>query len=99
MSAKPDSKVLRIGIIQGGKIVEERLLRKRAKVTIGLAQRNTFVLPISSIKSHTLFDLQGDHYELAFTSEMDGRVAVEGEALDLAALKKRFVYYLYFRLN
>lgn len=89
MSGKPDAKVLRIGIIQGGKIVEERLLRKRAKVTIGLGQRNTFVLPISTIKSHTLFDLHGDHYELVLTSEMDGRVAVGGEALDVAALKQR----------
>jgi hypothetical protein len=89
MSAKPEQKVLRIGIIQAGKIVEERLLRKRAKVTIGLSSKNMFVLPVGNLRSHTLFDLVGHGYELAFTGTMDGRVAVEGEALDLAGLKQK----------
>ena len=29
-------KILRIGIIQGGRIVEERLVRKRENITIGV---------------------------------------------------------------
>lgn len=90
MSTRSERKVLRIGIIQGGKIVEERLLRKRAKVTIGLGAKNTFVLPVGNLKSHVLFDLAGEGYDLAFTDEMDGRVAAgEGEVLDLAGLKRK----------
>jgi TonB family protein len=87
MSAKPEQRVLRIGIIQGGKIVEERLLRKRRTVTIGLSPRNTFVLPVGHIKSHVLFDVSGGRYDLCFGEGMDGRVAVDGNVFDLAALK------------
>jgi outer membrane biosynthesis protein TonB len=90
MNAKPGEKVLRIGIIQGGKIVEERLLRKRQKVTIGLSPRNTFVLPLGTQnKSHVLFDVQGAAYELTFTDEMDGRIAVNGSVLDFKGLRDK----------
>src|SRR5438046_10454029 len=89
MSAKPAERVLRIGIIQGGKIVEERLLRKRQKITIGLSPRNTFVLPVGPAKSHVLFDVQGSRFELCFTDKMDGRVAVEGNVLDFQELKAK----------
>ena len=37
-STKP--KILRIGIIQGGRIVEERLVRKRENITIGQSAKN-----------------------------------------------------------
>ena len=42
-------KVLRIGIIQGGKIIEERIVRRRETVTFGPSEKNTFVLPASDI--------------------------------------------------
>ena len=34
--------------IQNGKIVEERLVRKRENVTIGQSTKNTFVVPASN---------------------------------------------------
>ena len=37
-------KVLRIGLIQGGKIVEERVIRKRETVTVGSSEKNHFVI-------------------------------------------------------
>ncbi len=37
-------KILRIGIIQGGRIVEERLVRKRENITIGQSAKNMFVV-------------------------------------------------------
>lgn len=89
MSAKPEEKVLRIGIIQGGKIVEERLLRKRHKISIGLSPRNTFVLPLGEVRSHLLFDVSGRTYELCFTDQMDGRVAVDGNVVDFKGLKEQ----------
>jgi TonB family protein len=91
MSAKATERVLRIGIIQGGKIVEERLLRKRQRVTIGLSKRNTFLIPVGTLQSHVLFDVQRGGFELCFTSKMDGRVAVDGDVLDFASLKEKNV--------
>jgi len=41
--AAPKVKILRIGIIQGGRIVEERLVRKRENITIGQSAKNLFV--------------------------------------------------------
>lgn len=72
-------RILRIGIVQNGKIVEERLVRKRADVTVGQSDKNTFVVPASSVlpRSFTLFQLVGDHYALNFTDGVDGRIAFD----------------------
>jgi outer membrane biosynthesis protein TonB len=59
------SKVLRIGVIQGGKIVEERVLPARQPVTIGSSPRNTIVVPLANVpESYLVFSYQGDHYVL-----------------------------------
>lgn len=85
-----DRKILRIGVIQNGKIVEERLLRKREAVTIGQSPRNTFVLPAAAVpKSYTLFDLKSGTFQLNFRDDMDGRVSVEDAVLDLKSVRDR----------
>lgn len=90
MGQRSDRKILRIGIIQNGKIIEERLLRKREPVTIGQSPRNTFVLPASSVpRSFTLFELKGGTYHLHFREDMDGRVSVDDAVLDFRALRER----------
>ena len=43
-AAFPKVKILRIGIIQGGRIVEERLVRKRENITIGQSAKNMFIV-------------------------------------------------------
>ena len=52
-------KILQIGIIQNGKIVEERLVRQRENVTIGQSTKNTFVVPASNAlpRTFTIFEL------------------------------------------
>lgn len=86
MGSDVTKRVLRIGIIQGGKIVEERLIRKRETITIGQGPRNTFIIPIPQLpRSYTLFDLSQGRYHLAFDETMDGRVSVGGTIVDLAA--------------
>ncbi len=87
------SKILRIGIIQSGKIVEERLLRSQRAVTIGQSAKNTFVIPVSNLpKSATLFDVKRGSYSLAFKDGMDGRVSLEDQGvLDFASLKSKGV--------
>jgi len=80
-------KALRIGVIQGGRIVEERLLRTRQPVTIGTSPRNSIVVPQSNLPaSYTAFSVQGDHYALAFDERMEGRVEGARGPLEFGAL-------------
>lgn len=82
-------KVLRIGIIQSGKIIEERIIRTRDTVTVGPSEKNTFVIASSDLPNR--FDLfetkDGVKYALNFTEVMSGRLAVEGEVNDLVELR------------
>ncbi|MBW2699899.1 MAG: AgmX/PglI C-terminal domain-containing protein [Deltaproteobacteria bacterium] len=81
-------KILRIGVIQGGKIIEEKLVRKRGSVTVGSGVRNTIVLPAADVpKTFSLFEMRGTDYHLAFTDKMSGRVSVADQAADLQSLK------------
>ena len=81
-------KILRIGVIQGGKIIEEKLIRKRNSVTVGSGTRNTIVLPAADVpRAFTLFDMRGADYHLAFTDHMSGRVSVKEQAADRQSLK------------
>ena len=76
--AKP--KILRIGIIQGGRIVEERLVRKRENITIGQSAKNTFVVPSDALPRHwLLFEVTGNRYTAHFSDGMDARIAVGAE--------------------
>ncbi|MDF1565591.1 MAG: AgmX/PglI C-terminal domain-containing protein [Deltaproteobacteria bacterium] len=85
-----EQKVLRIGLIQGGKIIEERLIRRREPVTIGTAPKNTLVVPASRLpKTFTLFDVRSGQYHLAFTDQMAGRVSVGQSVVDFASLKSQ----------
>ena len=88
MAQGRDQKILRIGIIQDGKIVEERLLRRQEPVTIGQSPRNTFVLPSGGLpKSFSLFDLKGTIYHLNFRAGMNGKLSIDDSVLDFRALR------------
>jgi TonB family protein len=82
-------KVLRIGIIQSGKIIEERIVRRRETVTFGPNEKNTFVLPASDIPvaRYELFETKGGPYTLSFTDAMQGRVSIDGDVHDLADMR------------
>lgn len=83
-------RILRIGLILGGKIVEERLIRERKDVTIGQSAKNTFSVPVDSLpREWPLFILQGNQYALRFSSNMDGRISDGNEVRTLATLKER----------
>lgn len=83
-------KILRIGIIQNGKIVEERLVRKRESVTIGQSTRNTFVVPASNAlpRTFTIFELTPAGYALNFSDMMDGRLSLGDQVVALPALRQ-----------
>ena len=84
-------RILRIGILLGGKIVEERLIRERTPVTIGQSMRNTFSIPVEGLPLElTLFALDEGRYSLRFLQRMDGRLSDHGgEVQTLDALKTR----------
>ncbi len=78
-------KVLRIGVIQGDKMVEERIIRTRETVTVGTSEKNHFVVATPGLPpSFDLFQLVGGDYILNFTEQMRGRVGLAGgvQALD-----------------
>ena len=82
-------KVLRIGLIQGDKIVEERIIRKRETVTVGSSEKNHFVVSAGGLSSRfELFQLVGNDYILNFTDQMRGRVGLAGGVKVLEELRK-----------
>jgi len=79
-------KVLRVGVIQGDKMVEERIIRRRETVTVGASERNHFI--ISALPgSFELFQLVGPDYILNFTEAMRGRVGLAGGVEKLENLR------------
>src|SRR6185436_19326829 len=91
MRAMPQAtgpKVLRIGLVQGGKVIEERIIKQRTHVTIGPSEKSMFVVPSKNIPAQfRLFELSGSDYYLNFLDGMTGRVALKTGISDLAALK------------
>ena len=90
MSKQSDHKILRIGLIQNGKIVEERLMRSRSDVRVGQDfKKNDLVVPVSDLpKSFPVFEVKGDRYVLNFTPKMSGRVSAAGEVKSLQDFRK-----------
>lgn len=90
-SASVPVKVLRLGVIHDGRIVEERLVRRREPVIVGGLAKSTLVLPASAAvgSAFKLFDLDGVGYSLAFTDTMRGQVSVDDNVLELQHLRSR----------
>jgi hypothetical protein len=91
MRAMPQAtgpKVLRIGLVQGGKVIEERVIKQRTHVLVGPSEKSTFVLPTKNLPpTFKLFELVGNEYCLNFLDGMTGRVALKTGISDLAALR------------
>jgi len=84
-------RVLRIGVLLGGKIVEERLVRERTNVSIGQSMKNTFSIPVEGLPlEYTMFAIDGDTHVLRFLDKMDGRLSdSSGQVSTLDALKAK----------
>lgn len=88
MSVQTGPKVLRIGLVQSGRVVEERIIKQRTTVTVGSNERAVFVIPSQAVPPmFKLFELVGNDYHLNFLDGMTGRVALASGITDLAALK------------
>jgi hypothetical protein len=80
-------KVLRIGLVASGRILEERIVKQRTSVTVGPSERSTFVVQANLPPQFKLFELIGGDYYLNFLDGMTGRVALASGISDLASLK------------
>ncbi len=88
MAQASGPKVLRIGLVQSGKVIEERVIKQRSHVTVGPSEKSMFVLPTKSVPPNfKLFELVGNDYCLNFLDTMTGRVALKTGISDLAALR------------
>ncbi|MEM1416053.1 MAG: energy transducer TonB, partial [Myxococcota bacterium] len=90
VAVKPTGpKVLRIGLIQDGKIVEERIVRRRETVSVGTSEKNHFIVQAEGLPARfDLFQLVGNDYILNFTPAMRGRVGLPGGVKQLEQLRE-----------
>ena len=87
VSQQAGPKILRIGVVQAGKVVDERLIKKRDHVTIGPSEKAMFVVPSRKIPPQfRLFEMAGNDYHLNYLEGMTGRVALKTGISDLTAL-------------
>src|SRR6185295_13938541 len=85
---QPRQRILRIGILLGGKLVEERLIRERTTVSIGQSMKNTFSVPVEGLPlEFPMFAIDQGKYSLRFLQNMDGRLSDGGNVHTLDALK------------
>lgn len=78
--SQDSKKVLRIGIILDGKIVQERLIKPGSSVTVGESAKNTFVFPKTHLPraEFNLFAARGGKYYLQLTQAMRGKISARG---------------------
>src|ERR1035437_8229688 len=80
-------RIMRIGIVQVGRIVEERLIRKRENISIGWSSKATFAVPSEALpKKWLIFEVHPKGYIAHFADAMDARIAVGNEVVSLAQL-------------
>lgn len=87
MAQATGPKVLRIGLVASGRILEERIVKQRTSVTVGPSEKSMFVVQANVPPQFKLFELVGNDYYLNFLDGMTGRVALATGITDLVALK------------
>jgi len=88
MSVAQGPKVLRIGLVQGGRVIEERIIKQRVTVTVGSNEKSMFVIPSQAIPPmFKLFELLGSDYYLNFLDGMNGRIALATGITDIQSLR------------
>ena len=87
MAQTSGPKVLRIGVVQAGRVIEERVIKRRTSVTVGASEKATFVVSSDAVPAQfKLFELIGSEYCLNYVEGMSGRVALPTGIADIRAL-------------
>jgi outer membrane biosynthesis protein TonB len=80
---------LHIGVIREGRFVDDRYFEPPFTVSAGTAEKNTFVLTLSSLPASVpLFADKGGKTVLLFDEGTRGKVSVRGRELDLAEARR-----------
>lgn len=83
-----EGRVLRIGVVVEGRIVEERVIAEHTGIHVGTAAGNDFVVTSPTFPARLeLFQAAGGAYILNFTDGMRGRVALHSGPSSLEALR------------
>jgi TonB family protein len=79
--SRGERRLLRVGIVRGRRIVEERLLARGGDVTIGTSPRSTFIVPWDDAPLRwRLVEERGGRHILHLAGDMSARIA-EGAAV------------------
>jgi hypothetical protein len=85
LPAATGPKVLRIGLVHGGRVIEDRIIKDRTSVTVGPSERAAFVVAAGA--TLVLFERVKGEYWLNVAPGMAGRIALEGGITDVAGLR------------
>lgn len=78
-------KVLRVGVIQEGKIIEERVLPSRRSLFVGTSESNDFIVHGAELPARfELFESTAGGYRLHLRDGMRGRVGASGVTRELS---------------
>lgn len=83
-------RALRIALVRGGRIEEERLVRDGAQVSVGRSERATLVVDAPGLGAATpLFTRARGGYALTLPAGLSARVQAAGAVLELPAQRER----------
>jgi hypothetical protein len=75
-AGRRERRLLRVGIVHGRRIIEERLLPQAGDVTIGRSPRSTFIVPWDDVPERwRLFEERGGRRFLHLAADMTARIA------------------------
>jgi TonB family protein len=81
------NRVLKIGLIQDGVLVEDTVLGKQQGLSVGTDPKNTLLINDPSLpRRHQLIDWSAKGYRLQFLPEMKGRLLIDEHFVDFAKL-------------
>lgn len=101
MTAINEAKVLRVGVVYNGKILDEQIFRKPETVYFGDTSKSHFVIPSSNLPSKfPVFYYKSGAYELVILEGMSGKIFLKGSVVDVeeaiakGVLKKKGKAYI-----
>lgn len=90
MAQEALGKVLRVGVIHNGRILDEQVFRKAETIFIGDSEKSHFVVPSSSLPSKfPIFYFKSGRYELVVMENMTGKVFLKGKVIEIEEVIKK----------
>ncbi len=85
----PSLKVLRIGVVRGEDIVDDRIVPRLETIYVGTSDECHFEVRSRKldVAKFALFEVEDGQYHLRFTEAMDGRLGMHGEVKGFAELR------------